>query len=122
MAIKTYSPTRWWSRWECTKQVMGLWGDVPKFLANPDIAPKSKEKLQLCYKQKEKLLIELAVNVDVGEVFVSATYDLEGDGPLVLECYEKIIGVRNSIQVRHWPNTAAVAKGLLLHYSRSSTG
>ena len=32
MAIKTYSPTRWWSRWKCTKQVMGLWGDVPKFL------------------------------------------------------------------------------------------
>ena len=24
MAIKTYSPTRWWSRWECTKQVMDL--------------------------------------------------------------------------------------------------
>ena len=90
---------------------MDLWGDVPKFLANPDIAPNSKEKLQLLLQTKGKeLLIELAVNVDVGEVFVSATYDLEGDGPLALECYEKIIGFRNSIQVRHWPNTAAVAK------------
>jgi len=28
IAIKTYSPTRWWSRWECAKQVMELWGDV----------------------------------------------------------------------------------------------
>ena len=31
MTIKTYSPTRWWSRWECARQVMDLWGDVPKF-------------------------------------------------------------------------------------------
>ena len=41
---------------------------------------------------------------------MSTTYDLEGDGPLALECYKEIVGVRNSIQVRHWPNTAAVAK------------
>lgn len=34
IAIKTYSPTRWWSRWECMKQVMDLWGDVKLFLAN----------------------------------------------------------------------------------------
>ena len=44
--------------------MMDLWGDVPKFLANPDIAPKSREKLQLLLQTKEKeLLIELAVNV-----------------------------------------------------------
>ena len=110
MALKTYSPTWWWSRWECTKQVMDLWGDVPKFLANPDIALKSKEKLQLLLRTKGKeLLIELAVSIDAGEGFVKATYDLEGDGPLALECYEKIIGVRNLIQERHWSNTAAVA-------------
>ena len=95
----------------CTKQVMDLWGDVPKFLSNPDIAPKFKEKLQFLLQTKGKeLLIELAVSIDAGEVFVKATYDLEADGPLALECYEKIIGVRNSIQVCHWPNTAAVAK------------
>jgi len=111
MAIKTYSPTRWWSRWECARQVMDLWGDVPKFLSNADIAPKSREKvLHLLQTKGKVLLIELAVNIDVGEVFVKATYNLEGDGPLVLECYERVVGVRNSIQVRHWPNTAAVAK------------
>ena len=89
---------------------MDIWDDVPKFLANPDIAPKSKEKLQLLLQTKGKEPhIELAVSIDAGEVFVKATYNLEGDGPLALECYEKIIGVRNSIQVRHWPNTAAVA-------------
>ena len=53
---------------------MDLWGDVPKFLAHPDIA--SKEKLQLLLQTKEReLLVELAVNVDVGEVLVKATYD-----------------------------------------------
>ena len=70
-----------------------------------------KEKLQLLLQTKEReLLIELVVNVDVGEVLVKANYDLEGDGLLSLECYEKIVGVRNSIQVRHWPNTTAAAK------------
>ena len=78
MAIKTYSPTRWWSRWECTRQVMDLWGDVPH---NSSIAPKSHEKLlHLLQTKGKELLIELAVNVDVGEVFVKATYILEGDG------------------------------------------
>ena len=41
---------------------------------------------------------------------MKATYELEGDGPLALECYEKIIGVRNSIRARHWPKIAAVAR------------
>ena len=45
----------------------------------------------------------------LGFFFMKATYDLEGDGPLALECYEKIIRARNSIQVHHWPNTAAFA-------------
>ena len=35
-----------------------------------------------------QLQIELAITVDVGNVFVKATYKLEGDGPLVLSTYE----------------------------------
>ena len=31
-AITSYSPTRWWSKWECDKQVLELWGDVVPFL------------------------------------------------------------------------------------------
>lgn len=46
MAIKSYSPTRWWNRWECAKQVMELLGDVLPFLRNNlKVAPKSHEKL-----------------------------------------------------------------------------
>ena len=37
-----------------------------------------------------KLKIELAVTVDSMQPFVKATYDLEGDGPLVLYAYQKI--------------------------------
>ena len=36
---------------------MDLWGDVLKLLANPDIAPKSKEKLQLLLQTKGKELL-----------------------------------------------------------------
>ena len=35
--------------------------------------------------------MELAIPVDVGEVFVKATYNLEGDGPLALSTYEHIL-------------------------------
>ena len=39
---------------------------MPKFLANPDIAPKSKEKLQLLLQTKGKeLLIEGAVSIEL---------------------------------------------------------
>ena len=37
---------------------------------------------------KAYLQIELAAVVDAGEAFVKATYNLEGDDPLVLRCYD----------------------------------
>lgn len=54
-------------------------------------------------------MIELAVSVDMGEPFVLATYKLEGDGPLVLECYEILSRVKAAVQICYLPNTAAVA-------------
>ena len=35
--------------------------------------------------------MELAVTVDAGKPFVQATYVLEGDGPLALQCYEVLV-------------------------------
>lgn len=94
------------------QQVLELWGDVVPFLSdNTDVARKSREKLlQLVHKQSDKLLVELAVNYDVGEPIVKATYTLEGDSPLALKCYEVLSGVKAAVQVRHWPNTTAIAK------------
>ena len=40
-SFKSYSPTRWWSKWECQKQIMLQWGEVAAFLAATDVAPKS---------------------------------------------------------------------------------
>ena len=50
--------------------------------------------------------------IDCGEPFVKATYTLEGDGPLVLECYEIITTVQEAIRVAHMPNVKAVAENL----------
>ena len=47
--------------------------------------------------------------MDVGEYFVKSTYTLEGDGPLALVCYEKILKVRAVIQTAHYPNVNATA-------------
>jgi len=91
---------------------MEMWGDVYTFLQNnEDASPKSRKKLmELLENCPGEVLVELAVYVDAGEELVKATYRLEGDDPLVFDCYEIIAGVRSAIQVSHWPNTKAIAK------------
>ena len=56
--------------------------------------------------------MELASIVDVGVHFVKATYNLEGDGALVLSCYEEIVKVKAALQAAHYPNMAAIARRL----------
>ena len=53
-------------------------------------------------------MVEMAITVDAGKIFVQTTYNLEGDGPLILNCFEKLEAVSQSIQVRHYPNTKAI--------------
>ena len=48
--------------------------------------------------------------MDAGEAFVKATYNLEGDGPLVLRCYEILSTLTAGIQVGHYPNVQAIAR------------
>ena len=59
--------------------------------------------------------MELAAVVDYGEPFVKATYSLEGDGPLVLSCYEMVQEVVASIKVENVPNLQAVIVQLSQH-------
>ena len=54
------------------------------------------------------LLVEMAIMVDAGKIFVQTTHNLEGDGTLVLDCFEKLEAVNRSIQVKHFPNTNAI--------------
>ena len=42
--------------------------------------------------------------------FVNATYFLEGDGPLIFTCYERLSAVSKAVAVDSYPNTAAVAR------------
>ena len=62
------------------------------FITNTaDISTANKSKLLELLSDPTKstqLQVELAITVDVGEAFVKATYNLEGDGPLALTAYE----------------------------------
>ena len=48
--------------------------------------------------------------IDAGKPFVEATYNLEGDGPLALNCYEVLSTLLAGIHVQHYPNLLAVAQ------------
>jgi hypothetical protein len=56
------------------------------------------------------LQLELAAVVDWGEHFVKATYTLEGDGPLGLNCFEVVSTILAAIHAAHCPNVQAAAK------------
>ena len=62
--------------------------------------------------QKATLQLELAAVVDIGVHFVKATYDLEGDGPLVLTCIDIVERVRIAVRSAYHPNIDAVAHNL----------
>ena len=83
-SMASYSPTRWWSKWELMKQLLLQFGDVQPFLEeNDDLGPATRPKLLaiLTNPQRKSLLqIELASVIDCGEPFVKATYTLEGMG------------------------------------------
>ena len=115
-AMASFSKTRWWSRWEILHQLMVQFGDIEPFLRrNEDIGPALRPKLLEIISNVQtlsQLKLELAAVIDVGEYFVKSTYTLEGDGPLVLVCYEEIKKLRAVIQTAHYPNVDAIAANL----------
>ena len=118
-AMKSYSATRWWSRWEVVEQVLEQFGDLDPFLRHDDIgSPATLSKLKAILSdsgtcgKKVYLQIELASAVDYGKHFVSATYSLEGDGPLVFSCYEVIEKIQAAIHADYTPNVDAVIRNL----------
>lgn len=107
-----YSATRWWSKYEVMKQLMDLFGDVEPFLEEVTVSPATVEKLLSVFRnprEKKLLQVELAVTIDAGMPFVKATYNLEGDGPLVLTCYDTISALNMSARQAHYPNLDAIA-------------
>ena len=53
--------------------------------------------------------IELAAMIDAGKHFVQVTYFLEGDGPLVFTCYERLSALAHAITIESYSNTEAKA-------------
>ena len=76
-------------------------------------SPATQAKLSKFLDDSQKpflLKLELAVRVDVSVNFVKATYTLEGDGLLSLISYDKILEIREAIQLAHYPNLHAVVR------------
>ena len=113
LSVPSYSPTRWWSRWEVYKQMMLQFGYLEDFLKNnSDVSPATRTKLLSFFADPSNLQVELAAITDYGEPFIKATYKLEGDGPLALECYEIMEYVSRSVEWAHAPNVEAVVNSL----------
>ena len=116
-SMASYSPTRWWSKWELMNQLLMQFGDIERFLTeNSEIAPASNKKLLDILRNSPKssyLKLELSSIIDWGENFVKATYTLEGDGPLCFKCYEVIDSLLNAIHSAHCPNVTAVLRNLV---------
>lgn len=112
-AMRSYSQTRWWSRWEVYQQLMNLFADVLPFLEeNPDLAPATRRKLLailLDTQKSSKLQLKLAAAIDAGEPFVKATYKLEGDGPLVFSCFDVLASLSVGIRTAYFPNLSAIS-------------
>ena len=91
-------------------------GDVEPFLLeHDDIGPTLRPKLLVLFDDphtKSKLQVEVAATIDWGEPFVKACYVLEGDGPLVLKCYEVIDRVRQSMLTENIPSVRALPEKL----------
>ena len=115
-AMTTFSATHWWSKFEVMKQLLEYFEEIEPFLRNnTDIGPSLRPKLLgfLGSSQKKVFFqIELAAVVDWGQHFVTACYTLEGDGPLVLSCYETINRIISAIQANNSPNVCALARSL----------
>ena len=57
-------------------------------------------------------MVELAVMIDAAMPFVKATYNLEGDGPFSLTCYETISALNAAVRQANYPNLQALARDL----------
>ena len=102
-SIGTFSETRWWSKWEVLNQLVNYFGYVEPFLReNEEICPANRQHLLEIFDDSQAcqdLRLELAAIVDAGVHFVKATYYLEGDGPLIFSCYEKLSTVIRAVAV-----------------------
>jgi hypothetical protein len=118
--LKGYSPIRWWSRWEVMNCLGAAFGKpLDGFIAalqTSGIAEDSTRKMQAVLgdaARRDAFEVELALVKDL-EVFMTTTYNIEGDGLVILLVYDMIEKVRTLGRSLHTqvslPNTAAVLR------------
>ena len=88
--MASYSKTRWWSRWEVMHQLMLQFGDVEPFRTRVDVSTSTRSQLLTILQKTPCHLLKVELAIDVGHSFVTATYQVEGDGPLIFDVYEEI--------------------------------
>ena len=82
-------------------------------MKDPTLPPATSEKIRALLDDVHKcrkLKKELAMVVDAMTPFVQATYNLEGDRPLVLTAYREISSLHSTVTNQHYPNVAVIAK------------
>ena len=113
LTVDSYCPTRWWSKWEVMHQLVNVFGDIEQFLkSDDDFSGNTRAKLLDYFQSPTKLQslkVELAALVDAGKPFVEATYKLESDEPIVLECFGSL---NIAVKMEHYPNVQAIVKSI----------
>lgn len=88
--------------------VLVQFGDIKGFLRKEYVGSNATHLKLLSFltnvEKKAKLQLELEVVIDWGHSFIKATYSLEADGPLAVNCYKATETVRAAIHSSHIPN------------------
>ena len=119
VSVRSYSKTRWWSKWQVMEQLHDLFGDVVEFLLATPQSDSSvtrrrlKEKVQ-GLESRARLQMQLAVVVKFGRPFADSTYRVEGDGALCVQAYQGLTALSLFVNANplNLPSTSAVARGL----------
>ena len=94
------------------QQLMLQFGDVEPLLTSVDVGASTRSQLLTIIQNTQMcplLQIELAIVIDAGHPFVTATYQL-GDGPLIFNVYEEIATLCAAIQSARYLNLGAVTQ------------
>ena len=106
-AMRLQSNTRWWSKWEVLNQVMEFFGDVEPFLReNGNLSSICRAGLLELF---DDPVTARDLDIELTAMINKATYHLEGDGPLVFSCYERLSALAHAIAIKSYPNTEAKA-------------
>ena len=87
--------------------VLVQFGDIKEFLrkdAGSNVTHLKLLRFLTNVEKKAKLQLEVEVVIDWGHSFVKATYSLEADGLLAVNCYKATETVTAAIHSSHIPN------------------